>query len=324
MLHIPHTVWASAGAATACGLGESPLWHRPSGDLIWLDIPGRTALRGTPNAQGELHNVKRWALLEEPGCLAPAQSVEGIETGFVLALRSGVFHAPTWGGALQRLADAPYDTSNQRFNDGKADAVGRFWVGGYCEQKQTPEAHLFCYELHSCSRTIHGVFGPFFSSNGLAFDGPNTWWADTAGHRLTQLPTPALPERVQGERVVAAFPAKPSGWAWKAPQDSSYAGRPDGGCVSAEGLYFSAMFEGARVLAWSRSGQLLAQIDLPAACPTMPCLMGNKLYVTTASKGRPEAELRDWPLSGHVLVMDLTHLAGLGPITAVPADAVRV
>ena len=53
-------------------------------------------------------------------------------------------------------------------------------------------------------------------------------------------------------------------------------------------------------------GRLLAELPLPARCPTMPCFGGpdlRTLYVTTASHKRPEAELAALPWSGRVLAL---------------------
>jgi sugar lactone lactonase YvrE len=54
----------------------------------------------------------------------------------------------------------------------------------------------------------------------------------------------------------------------------------------------------------SPQGEVVAQFDLPARCPTMPCFGGpdlRTLYVTTASHQRPAAELQAFPHSGCVL-----------------------
>lgn len=85
-----------------------------------------------------------------------------------------------------------------------------------------------------------------------------------------------------------------------------YRGRPDGAAVDALGNYWVAMYEGARVLQFAPSGELLADIATPMACPTMPCFGGDDLrtlYLTSASKQRSAQELAAWPLSGCVLAM---------------------
>jgi sugar lactone lactonase YvrE len=73
--------------------------------------------------------------------------------------------------------------------------------------------------------------------------------------------------------------------------------------VDAEGAYWCALYEGGRVLRLSPTGDVLAEIALPARCPTMPCLGGpdgRTLYVTSAREGRPADELAELPQSGCV------------------------
>jgi sugar lactone lactonase YvrE len=66
------------------------------------------------------------------------------------------------------------------------------------------------------------------------------------------------------------------------------------------------MYEGARLLRLSPQGDVLAVIDLPVRCPTMPCLGGpdlRTLYVTTARDKRPAHELAQTPWAGRVLCL---------------------
>jgi sugar lactone lactonase YvrE len=82
---------------------------------------------------------------------------------------------------------------------------------------------------------------------------------------------------------------------------AGYGGRPDGAAVDAEGCYWVAMYEGGRVLRLSPAGETIAEVRMPARCPTMPCFGGADLrtvYVTSASKGRPDAELAEFPHPG--------------------------
>ena len=73
------------------------------------------------------------------------------------------------------------------------------------------------------------------------------------------------------------------------------------------------MFEGQRLLCLSPSGELLQEVHLPVRCPTMPCFGGadlKTLYITTARKNRPAAELAQQPLAGCVLSVRV-EVAGL-------------
>ena len=109
-------------ADSLCQLGESPFWHPHERSLYWVDIPQCTVLR--TRGDGDAAVIERWRLPSEPGCMAPARN-----GGLVLALRDGIYRARQWGGELVLLARADYDTRTMRFNDGKCDALGRFWAG---------------------------------------------------------------------------------------------------------------------------------------------------------------------------------------------------
>jgi sugar lactone lactonase YvrE len=82
--------------------------------------------------------------------------------------------------------------------------------------------------------------------------------------------------------------------------------------VDSEGCYWSALFEGGRVVRLSPAGGILAEHPVPARCPTM-CAFGGPdlrtLYVTSARHGRPQAELAEWPQSGNLFAMR-TDVAG--------------
>ena len=87
-------------------LGESPFWHPQEKCLYWVDIPGRRLRRMKVSSDlSQSHAVEDWPLQEEPGCFAPAS-----KGGWVMALRSGIYRAREWGGALELLAvELPVD-----------------------------------------------------------------------------------------------------------------------------------------------------------------------------------------------------------------------
>ena len=110
------------------------------------------------------------------------------------------------------------------------------------------------------------------------------------------------------ERIFKQWAGKPDGWQSGLPGMPVYGGRPDGAAVDVQGNYYVAMFEGGRVLKLSPAGEVLADIPVPALCPTMPCFGGNDLktlYLTTACHGRSAAELKTWPGSGCVFSMQV-------------------
>lgn len=278
-------------------LGESPFWHPSEQRLYWVDIPGRRVARVVVQDLQASGPVEYWSLDEEPGCIAPVQG-----GGLVLALRSGIYQAQQWGGPLHQLVDAPYDIAKQRFNDGKCDAQGRFWAGSLYEPKNQKLGALYMLDAKGLHRMAHGVT----TANGLAWspDGRTAYWADTAAHQVRAYDCDPASGQLTGERLFQQMTTKPEGWAWGSPVP--YGGRPDGAAVDVEGCYWSAQYEGGRLLRIAPSGQVLAEVPLPALCPTMPCFGGpdlKTLFVTTARHGRSAQELAQFPGAGCVWAM---------------------
>ena len=281
------------------GLGESPFWDPEEQRLYWLDIPGRQLLRTRPGT-GE---VDRWDLPQDPGCVAP---VAGASGALVLALRDGIYRARAWGGALEQLAPALHDVATTRFNDGKCDALGRLWVGTIYEPRDAARAALYCLDMQAAAQpALQQMATGVTTANGLAWspDAAHLYWADTPSHTVSRRAFDLAGATLGPPQVFQAFAPKPPGWQSGQP---GYGGRPDGAAVDVQGNYYCALFEGARILKIAPDGTVLAEIPVPAQCPTMPCFGGpglKTLFVTTARDKRPEAELQRWPQSGCVFAM---------------------
>jgi sugar lactone lactonase YvrE len=290
-------MWASR-------LGESPLWHPREQCLYWCDIPGRQLMRWNP-ATSEL---RHWDLPSEPACCVPA-----LEGGLLVARRDGLWHFDPATGVSLRRAAAPYDTAVQRFNDGKCDPQGRFWVGTIHEPRDRPDAALYRWGADGLTRQA----GHVTTSNGLAWspDGRTLYWADTKAHTIYALDFDGATGSLSGQRVWARFAQRVEGQPLE-----TYGGRPDGAAVDMLGRYWVAMYEGQRVLCLSPAGELLEEIRLPVRCPTMPCFGGadlRTLYITTARDNRPPRELAEQPWAGCVLAVRVD-VPGLPAHCAVP------
>lgn len=281
--------WAALPVAPSL-LGESPFWHPDEAALYWCDIPGKTLNRWHPESASH----KLWPLDAEPGCCAPLPG-----GALLIAMRDGLFRFDPVSGERRQLAAAPYDAAQERFNDGKADPQGRFWVGTLYEPRDAAKAALYCWAKGSLQR----MAGDITVSNGLAFspDGRTMLWSDTFSHRIHAFDFDGTAGTLSRQRLFAEF-------ARRQPQQdlTLYGGRPDGAAVDVEGACWIAMFEGQRLLRLGADGSVLQELPLPVRCPTMPCLGGpdlRTLFVTTARHNRPAAELADQPLAGCVLTM---------------------
>jgi len=271
-------------------LGESPFWHPDEQCLYYCDIPGHRLHRWSP-ATGEL---QQWQFDTDLASAAPFK-----DGSILLAMRDGLWRFDPASNRRSRLAAPPYDPLEQRFNDGKCDPQGRFWVGTLHDRRE-PGASLFRFGTTGLQRMADHIT----VLNGLAFgqDARRLYFSDTSAHTVYACDLDAE-GHLSAKQVHARFPAKQPG------QDlSTYGGRPDGAALDAEGCYWVAMFEGQRLLRLSPQGDVLDELRLPVRCPTMPCFGGPDLqtiYLTTARHGRPPAELAEQPLAGCVLALDV-------------------
>ncbi|CAN5244735.1 SMP-30/gluconolactonase/LRE family protein [soil metagenome] len=266
-------------------LGECPIWSAAEGVLYWIDIGGMAVHRFAPD--GATHRA--WSLPSEPGCIALCR-----EGGLLVAMRSGFALLDPASGALTILADAPYDVTKMRFNDGRCDAAGRLWVGTLYEPRDKASGPLYCVERgvvrDSGLRSI--------VSNGVAFstDGRTLYHAETSAHNISAYDFDLDSGTVSNGRIFHQFSMDRSG--------GKYGGRPDGAAVDSENAYWCAMYEGGRLLRFSSTGELLLEIALPVQCPTMIAFGGADLctlYVTSARRNRSAEELERLPHSGCLL-----------------------
>lgn len=241
------------------GLGEGPIWDGDRNRLIWVDIrlhrlyftdfeTGETTLRDLPGS---------------PGCAGLTN-----EGGVVLAIGQELMLLSGEGG-LSAIAALPHGHIG-RFNDGKPDAAGRFWVG-----TATAEGHYHCALWRFEAGLGFAPVVPEVSmSNGIGWspDGRSLYYVDTLRHRVDVLAFDPLTGK--------ATDRKP--W-FELPKGQL----PDGLCVDLYGCVWLAIWGQSCVLRLTPSGDVDGRVDLPTPLVTS-CAFGGPdyrtLFITTASE----------------------------------------
>jgi len=263
-------------------LGECPVWSVAEQALYWVDINAPALHRFDP-ATGD---DTAMAMPESIGCFALRS-----QGGFVVALRGGIWLAGPDGTLERKIADAPYDPAHHRFNDGRCDPQGRFWAGSMNEQRDADSAALVRVDR---DHRVTPVLRDMMISNGLAWspDGRTMYHTDTPTRTIHAYDFDAASGLPSHRRVLAHF------------ADATH--RPDGAAVDSEGCYWTAFYGGGKVARLSPAGAVLAELPVPAQCPTM-CAFGGPdlktLYVTSARQFRSDEELTRLPLSGGLFAM---------------------
>ena len=275
-------------------LAECPLWSVAEQKLYWVDISGRAICRFDPLTRKN----ESWSMPSEPGCIALAES-----GGLVAALRDGFYRFYPAEARLEKIVDAPYDTDNMRFNDGRCDASGRFWAGAMFEPRSAELAGVYCLERGKLRKGwgLDEKLGVKVS-NGMAFtiDGRHVFQSDTPNHVIYQFAFDAAAGTVSERRIFSRRPNNRT--------DANYGGRPDGAAIDTAGSYWSAQYEGSRVLRYSMEGEITGVIHVPSKRVTMVAFGGadlRTLYITTAREGATESELATDVHAGGIFACEL-------------------
>ena len=152
-------------------VGEEPMWSPSERLLYWIDIYGQSINRTDPES-GE---TRTWDLPDTIGSYALRED----RTGAVVALRTGIHRLDFTSGALTRLHPAPYDDGIYRFNDGRCDRQGRFWVGTTRQpDADVPEGTSAFWRLDE--RGLSRELEQLTVANGIAFspDGATMYLAN--------------------------------------------------------------------------------------------------------------------------------------------------
>lgn len=260
-------------------LGESPVWSGAEQCLYWVDINGRAVHRYDP-ATG--HDTTR-GVPGRPGCVAltsrPGRLLVGVE------------HQAGWldweTGAFEPWAPLEPAGTGNRLNDGRTDPAGRLWVGSMYEDTKAGKSSGMLHRV-ATDGTVATVRDGIGVSNGLAFspDGTVMYHADTTPRTVWAYDYDTATGDRTNERVFLDYGELP--------------GKPDGGCVDADGCYWTACVRGGAVARITPGGAVDRVIEMPVEMPTMPAFGGADLATLFVTSIRAD----DQPLSGALFAID--------------------
>lgn len=263
-----------------CALGESPRWHAGERALYWVDITAQAMHRWTADSGA----VESRQFADPVACFAFR-----LGGGMVLGMADGCALIDHWEDDPQPFGAQPLaGKPAHRMNDGRCDPAGRFWVGSVDGSKAAHDAALYCLDGDGMLTEIEAGM---LTCNGAAFsaDGRRFCHADTPSHALRMYDCDPASGALSNRRNVHQFPFG--------------AGRPDGGSFDAEGCYWSALYDGGRVVRLSPSGDIVESVALPVARPTMIAFGGDDgctAFVTSAAQGLESDALARQPHAGGI------------------------
>ena len=243
-----------------CALGEGPVWDVEEQALYFTDVTGQKIWRYDPATDG----FRNWTTPGLVGSLALRRS-----GGAVLALGHG-FHLFDFDtGEATFIADPQGGDERTQFNDGKADARGRFLAGTVHKPAKEPVAALYRLDPdHTVTQLDDGIIisnGPCFSP-----DGSTLYFADSIPRHIYAYDYDLDTGAVANRRVFA--------------DTTALGGIPDGATVDAEGRIWSAICDGGKVACWRPDGVLEQVIEVPPKLSSSVMFGGpnlDQLYVTS-------------------------------------------
>jgi sugar lactone lactonase YvrE len=267
-------------------LGECPLWSQDQQALIWLNPRLGTLNRFDPVTAG---NIAWQVPAEHPGAFMLCEGGAGVVTP------AGILRFDFASETFVRLGDVPIDPAVFRFNDGKQDRQGRFWIGtmvpGF-KPDQPGVGTYYRYEAGIWTSMISGIRIP----NGTAFspDGTVMYRAETLDRTIFAHDLDTANGTLSNERVFAKLP--------------DHCGMPDGATVDSEGGYWLAVpfGEKGQVIRFTPDGRMDLTIDLPVLAPTMVAFGGPDMATLFITSGRLEDLMgrEHSPLGGDLFAVD--------------------
>ncbi len=244
--------------------GEGAVWHDGWGGLKWVDM-----LAGEVLSLDDTGGITRQKVGSVAAMVRPRA-----DGGFVVATRRRFV---LWNEHGEEWRSEPLWTSDERFNEGSCDPLGRVLCGTMATPGNEGTAVMWRLNLDG---TVEGVFDGITISNGLAFtaDGTRAYYADTPTGRIDVF------DVVDGEltdrRPFVTIPEE--------------LGFPDGLCVDAEDGVWAALHGGGAVRHFAADGTMQEIVEIPGVTQVTSCTLGGRdlstLYVTTSRENLPDNE----------------------------------
>ncbi|MFP4090887.1 MAG: SMP-30/gluconolactonase/LRE family protein [Cyclobacteriaceae bacterium] len=263
-------------------LGEGPIWNHETQQLYWVDIEKRQLHLYTPETGEDTF----FSTGERIGTVVPVEN-----GGALVALQTGIHSMDLSDGSMELIVN-PLE-EDVRFNDGKCDPLGRFWVGSMHLQAKQNKAALYMLDQ---DQQIEQKLDSVTISNGIiwSLDNKIMYYIDTPTRQVKAFDYDIENGEISNSRVLISIPEE--------------RGAPDGMTIDEEGMLWIAHWGGSMVGRYDpASGELIQTINVPALNVTA-CAFGgeklDKLYITTASIGMNNEQKQQFPEAGGLFVVE--------------------
>lgn len=273
-------------------LGECPLWNERDGHFWWTDLHESQLFRINP-ATGRL------SITVMPERLCSFAFLADDDTRILAAFETGLAFYDLQRATTEWIARPEHGPTGMRFNDGRVDRQGRFWIGTMVEERdRIPSGSAALYCLTSDRKLTLRAEGVTIS-NGLCTspDGRTLYFADSPRRIIHKFDLDTQTGAISGKRVFAHV----------------VEGAPDGSAVDSEGCVWNARWGAGRVVGHAPDGRVVDEIEVPMSQVSCVAFGGadmKLLFVTSAREDMDAATLAAEPQAGAVMIFEMD-VAGL-------------
>ena len=267
-------------------IGEGPTLSHDGTSVLWVDIC-RPCVFSYSLKTGELTRYQQKEMIT---------AVSDTPNGLLVAGLSGIKLIDLEANKTKRtLCDPESHIPTNRYNDGKVDAKGRFWIGSLAFNLERGAGAL--YRVEPGGRSFMAESN-LTLPNGLAWSNDNMemYLIDTADRVVYAYDFDLETGNISNRRNLITF-------------QEDIGGSPDGMDVDRDGNIWIAMWDGWSVRKYARDGALLAVHAVPFPRPTSCLCLGDALdrIIVTSARIRINSDLlTETPLSGGVISIPRT------------------
>jgi sugar lactone lactonase YvrE len=242
-------------------LYEGPIWHPTENVLYWVNI-----LAGTIHRL----DLKKSTYLEIK-LKDYVSSISPRVTGGLIATSDQGFYAVNIDGDVKEIYKVKDWDPRNRFNDGKCDAVGRYWIGTMNLEEKYPTAGFYVLDT---DLSFKKVLDNVTISNGLAWSSDNKalYYIDTPTKKIFEFDFDLEKGKISNKRVLIDL--------------STIQGSPDGMTIDSKDNLWVALFGGGKVIKIdTKTREIVDEIPVPTPNVTSVTFGGENLstlYITTA------------------------------------------
>lgn len=265
----------------SCELGEGPFWDSKRSRLHWVDIIGKKII--SQNLDGS--NIHVLEVDGNPGCVVLSD-----DGTMVAGVDNQISSLDGDGNLLRVLADTN-EGSGLRFNDGKCDPSGRFWVGSMDRKEKNKLGSL--YSWNSIEGLVNREQGVTVS-NGMGWSPDNSlfYYIDSLTREVSVYDFDLSTGSINNKRRFIGF--------------SEEDGFPDGMTIDNEGRLWIAFWGGSKIMCVNPDSKAIEEVVNFPVSKITSCAFGgkkmNRLFVTSA---KVQVNEDDEPMAGKTFVLNV-------------------